>query len=45
MFTYIWISSWSLRQAVRFVLNGYDYGMVAKMAAMTIKEVRYKRKH
>lgn len=45
MLTYIWIESWSLRQAIRFVLNGYDLCMVAKMAVMIIKEIKYKRTH
>lgn len=45
MLNYIWIESWSLRQAVRFALNGYDYSMIATMAAMAIKEIRYKKTH
>ena len=45
MLNYIWIESWSLRQAVRFALNGYDYGMIAKMAVMAIREIKYKKMH
>lgn len=45
MLNYIWIESWSLRQALRSMLNGYDYCMVAKMAVMTIKEIKYKGTH
>ena len=45
MLNYIWVESWSLRQAVRFALNGYDYSMIATMAVMAIKEIRYKKTH
>ena len=45
MLAYIWIESWSLRQAVRFALNGYNYSMIAKMAVMVIREIRYKKTH
>jgi hypothetical protein len=44
MLNYIWIESWSLRQAVRFALNGYDYAIVYKMVIMSVKEIKYKRK-
>lgn len=45
MLTYIWIQTWSMRQALRFAFNGYDYGVIAKMFIMATKEVRYKRKY
>ena len=45
MITYIWISSWSLRQAVRSVLNGYDYAEVGRMMVLSIMEIKYKREH
>ena len=45
MFTYIWIGSWSLRQAIRFTLNGYDYVEVGRMAVLSIKEIRFRRKN
>ena len=44
MLAYIWIESWSLRQAIRFVLNGYDYGTIIKMAIAMTNEIKY-RKH
>jgi hypothetical protein len=44
MLTYIWIESWSLRQALRFALNGYDYVMVGKMMVLSVREIKYKRK-
>jgi hypothetical protein len=44
MLTYIWIESWSLRQALRFTLNGYDYVMVGKMMVLSVREIKYKRK-
>lgn len=43
MLNYIWIQSWSFRQAMRFALNGYDYGEVAKMVIMMLKELNYYR--
>lgn len=43
MLLYIWIESWSLRQAIRFALNGYDYSMVGQMTIMAIKEIKYNR--
>ena len=45
MLNYIWIQSWSFRQAIRFALNGCDYGAVAKMAIMMVKELNYRNKH
>ena len=45
MLTYIWIESWSLRQAIRFTLNGYDYVEVGRMMVLSIKEIRFMRKN
>lgn len=45
MITYIWIESWSFRNAIRSALNGYDYVMVGKMAVLLVKELKYKRMH
>lgn len=45
MLTYIWYASWSLRQALRFTLNGFDYVQVGRMAFLSIKEIKYKRTH
>ena len=45
MLTYIWIGSWSLRQAIKFTLNGYDCVEVGRMAVLSIKEIRFRRKN
>ena len=45
MLFYIWIMRWSFRQALRFALNGYDYGEVTRMGIQSAKEIRYKYKN